>query len=128
MLTVIKVLIPTQGIKEHPGNFQNKSVSSPFNLVSRYILFLPKLKGRGRPFLRDDHIMRLSPRVLVGCHERRKVSPFLKLETILPLFCFLLDPLLKSKHCRAWSSIISLWIDLRTYQNKKFLLTARQMS
>ena len=35
----------------HPGNFQNKSVSSPFNWVSRYILFLAKLKGRRRPFL-----------------------------------------------------------------------------
>ena len=23
--------IPIQGYKEHPGNFQNKSVSSPFN-------------------------------------------------------------------------------------------------
>ena len=128
MLTVIKVLIPTQGNREHPGNFQNKSVSSPFNWVSRHILFLPKLKGRGSPFLRGDHIMGLSPRVLVCCHERRKVSPFVKLEIILPLFCFLLDPLLKSKHCRAWSSIINLWIDLRTYQKKKFLLTARQMS
>ena len=44
--------IPTQGNSEHPGNFQNKSVSSPFNWVFRYILFLPKVKGRGRPFFR----------------------------------------------------------------------------
>ena len=43
---------PTQGNREHRGNFQNKSVRSPFNLVSRYILFLPKLKGTGRLFLR----------------------------------------------------------------------------
>ena len=43
-------LIPTQGNREHPGNFQNKSVSSPFNWVSRYNLFLPKLKGRGSLF------------------------------------------------------------------------------
>ena len=27
--------IPTQGNKEHPFNLQNKSVSSPFNRVSR---------------------------------------------------------------------------------------------
>ena len=33
------------------GNFQNKLVSSSFNWVSSYILFLAKLKGRGRPFL-----------------------------------------------------------------------------
>ena len=42
--------IPTRGNMEHPGNFQSKSVSSPFNLVCRYILFLAKLKRRGRPF------------------------------------------------------------------------------
>ena len=29
------------------------------------------------------------------------VSPFVKFEIILPLFCFLLDPL-TNKHCRAW--------------------------
>ena len=31
-------LILTRGSKGHPGNFQNKSVSSLFNWVSRYIL------------------------------------------------------------------------------------------
>ena len=31
--------------KEHPANFQNKSVSSAFSLVSKYILFLAKLNG-----------------------------------------------------------------------------------
>ena len=44
--------IPTRGNREHPRNSQNKSVSSPFIWVSRYIFFLSKLKGRGRPFLR----------------------------------------------------------------------------
>ena len=38
------------GNREHPGNFQNKSVNSPFNWFSRYILFLPTLKGKERPF------------------------------------------------------------------------------
>ena len=33
------------------GSFQNKSVNSPFNWVSRYILYLAKLKGRGKLFL-----------------------------------------------------------------------------
>ena len=45
--------IPTRGNRENLGNFQNKLVISPFNSVSRYIPFLAKLKGRGRPFLED---------------------------------------------------------------------------
>ena len=38
--------------REHPSNFQNKSVNSAFKWVSRYILFLTELKGRGTPFLK----------------------------------------------------------------------------
>ena len=34
--------------REHPGNFQNKSVSSAFSCVSRCILFLAKRKGARR--------------------------------------------------------------------------------
>ena len=34
--------------REHPGNFQNKSLSSAFSCVSRCILFLAKLKGARR--------------------------------------------------------------------------------
>ena len=84
MLTIIKVfIIPFLFClweQEHLGNFPNKSVSSPFNWVSRYILFLPKLKGKERPFLdggckKGDHIVRLSPRAL-GCHERWKSPSF----------------------------------------------------
>ena len=45
--TIIKVFIIL-----FPGNFQNKSVSSPFSRVSRYVLFLVKAKGRGRSFRR----------------------------------------------------------------------------
>ena len=40
--------IPTPENREHPGNFQKKSVSSAFNGVSRYILFFAKLKGTRR--------------------------------------------------------------------------------
>ena len=36
----------TCGNREHPEKFEN----SPFSLVSRYILFLAKLKERGRSF------------------------------------------------------------------------------
>ena len=34
-----------------------------------------------------------------------KVSPFMKFEIIVPLLCFLLDPL-TNRHCIAWSSMI----------------------
>ena len=37
---------------EHPGSLRNKSICPPFSWVSRYILFLAKVKGRGRPFWR----------------------------------------------------------------------------
>ena len=42
-----------------------------------------------------------------------EVSPFVKSEIILPLLCFLLDPV-TNKHYRTWSSMINLWIDSRT--------------
>ena len=45
--------IPTRENREHSGNFQNKSVSSAFNSVSRYILFLANLKGKGKSFLKS---------------------------------------------------------------------------
>ena len=40
--------IPTRENRKHPGNFQNKLVSSACYYVSRYILFLTKLKGARR--------------------------------------------------------------------------------
>ena len=46
-------------------------------------------------------------------HEN--VSSFVKFEIILPLLCFLLDPL-TSKHCRTCSYMINLWIDSKTCQ------------
>ena len=103
---------------EHPGNFQNKSVSSAFNWVSRYILFLAKLKGRGRPFLeglrKGATLWDYLQKHLVVIRDE-KVSPFVKFEIILPLLCFLLD-LLTNKHCRTRSSMINLWLDSRAYQ------------
>ena len=44
-------LIPTRENREHPGNFQNKSIRSAFSWVSRYIIFLARLKRTGRSFL-----------------------------------------------------------------------------
>ena len=110
--------IPTRENREHPGNFQNKSVSSAFNWVSRYILFLTKLKGRARSFLegsREGATLWDYPQEHLVVIRDEKVSPFVKFEKILPLLCFLLDPL-TNKHCRTWSSMINLWIDSRTYQ------------
>ena len=57
--------IPTAcGNREHPVHFQNKSLNSPFNWVSRYILFWPKLKEKERHFLegwkKGDNIAILS--------------------------------------------------------------------
>ena len=49
---IVHHLIPTHGNIEQPGNFQIIAVSSPFSGVSRYILILAKLEGRGKPFLR----------------------------------------------------------------------------
>ena len=106
------------GNRKHPGNFQNKLVSSPFNWVSRYILFLAKLKRRRRAFFegaRRGITLWDYPQEHLVVIRDEKVSPFVKFEIILPLLCFLLDPL-TNKHCRIWSSMINLWIDSRTYQ------------
>ena len=63
--------------------------------------------------------------MLVIKHE--KVSCFVKFEIILPFLCCLLDPL-TNKHCWTWSSMIKLWIDSRTWEKWRILLSARQRS
>ena len=83
--------IPTRENREHPGNFQNKSVSSAFHWVSRYILFLAKLKKRGKTSLEGP---RRAATLRYYCQEHfveirdEKVSPFVKFEIILPLLSF----------------------------------------
>ena len=123
MLTIKKVFINLfllQGKWKHQGNFQYKSVISPFGWVGRYILFLPKLKGRGRPFLRGVRrvtaLLEYTLEYLVLIRDE-KVNPFVKFEIIVTLLCFLLDFLTK-KHCRPWSSMINLWIDFRASKVK----------
>ena len=100
---------PTCGNKEHPSNFQNKSLSSPFSWVSRYILFLAKLKGKGRPFLK---VARRKPTLwdypeehLVVIIRDEKVSPFVKFERILLFLCLSLAPF-TNKHCSTRSSMM----------------------
>ena len=92
ILTIIKVFI-ILFLLVRIGNIlsQNKSVTSAFNWVSRCILFLAKLKGRGRPFLKGarsgSHIVKLPPRAL-GCHKRWKSLSFCKIwnNPTLPFF------------------------------------------
>ena len=87
------------GKREHPANFQNKSVNCPFIQVSRYIRFLPKLKGKERPFWKCAIMKRrrttLQDYTLVDIRHE-KLSLFRKFEIILPLPCFLLGPPHKS--------------------------------
>ena len=110
--------IPTSENRKHPSNFQNKLMSLAFNWVSKYILFLAKLKGRGRPFLEGPSTGATFwdyPQKHLFVIGDEKVSTFVKFQKILPLLCFLLDPL-TNKHCRTYSSMINLLIDSRTYQ------------
>ena len=45
----------------------------------------------------------------------KKVSPFVKFKIIPTLLCYLLDSL-TYKYCRAWNSMINLWIEFRTFK------------
>ena len=57
-----------------------------------------------------------------------KVCPLVKFEIIIPLLCGLLNAV-TNKRCRAWSSMINLWIDSRTCQKKsRVLLSGAQRS
>ena len=76
-------VIPTRENREHPSNLQNKSVSSAFNWISRYILFLAKLKGARREATLKDY---LQEHWIVIRDE--KVSPFVKSEITQTLLYF----------------------------------------
>ena len=82
MLTIL-MFYSACGNREYSGSFQNKSVSSSFKWVSKYILSLAKLKGRRRPFFggcKDGGNTSNAPRALannprvLGCYKRRKKS------------------------------------------------------
>ena len=78
--------------------------------MSRYILFLNNLKGKGRPLSWGPHCEIILWEEQLGCHKIRdeKVSPFafVKFKIIQPLLCFFDPP--TNKHCRKWSSMIIL--------------------
>ena len=92
------VLHPILTLREHPGNyFQNKLVSCLKLWVSRYILFLSKLKRRVRPFLegaRRGVALWDYPQEHLVVKIDEKVCPSVKFEIILPLLCCLLKPLI----------------------------------
>ena len=102
---------PTHGNREHPVNFQNKSVRSPFNWVP--CIFSSRPNWRERLFLKGTkraggHLVRLAPRVL-GCYKRWKGLSFREIWNNSTPPLLLLDPF-TNKHCRTWSSMINLWI------------------
>ena len=70
-------------------------------------------------FWRVQKHCEITPRAL-GCHKRQKVSPFVKFEIMLPLLCFLLDPLQISI---AGHNMINLWINSRTCQVKNLAVS-----
>ena len=86
------------------------------NRVSRYILILAKLNGRGRPFLkgakRGATLWHYPQEHLVGIRDE-KVSFCEIWDNPTPLL-FLVE-LLTSKHCRTWSKLdminLNSWID-----------------
>ena len=85
--------IPTQGNREHPGNFQIKSEISSFSWVSKCVLFLSKYEGRVRPFSkgarRGTTLWDFPPRVL-RCHKRWKRLSFCEIwNNSTPLLFFI---------------------------------------
>ena len=84
--------------------------------VFRYILILAKLNGRGRPFLkgakRGATLWHYPQEHLVGIRDEKVSFCEIWDNPTPPLF---LVELLTSKHCRTWSKLdminLNLWID-----------------
>ena len=86
----------------------------------RYVLFLAKPKIRERPFLegaRRGAALWDYPKEHLVVIKDERICPFVKFEIIRPLLCSFLDPLM-----------INLWIDSRTCQKYRIMLSARQRS
>ena len=65
----------------------------------------------------------INPKSTWFLQEMKKAFRFVKFEIIPSPLCCLLDPL-KNRYCKAWSSMINLWIDSMTC----ILLSPRERS
>ena len=98
--------------------------------ISTWNLLGERRGEEGRPFLEDE---RTGVALWDYTHEHfvviidEKACSFVKLTIILSFLCSLLEPL-KSKHCRAESSMMNLWIDSMICQKYRMLVSVTQMS
>ena len=87
----------------------------------------PNWRGEGDLFVgskKESCTVRL-PSIALVCHKRWKSLSFCEIWNNPTPPLLLIRPLTK-KYCRAWSSMINLWIDSRTSQKYRILLSARQ--
>ena len=133
MLTIIKVFIILfllclweQGT---PWQFSKQISKLSFQLSSVHVKLGQTEEDRKTFFggcKKGGRIARSPPRAF-GCHKRWKSLSFCEIWNNPTPLCCLLDPL-TNKRCRAWSSMINFWIDSRTCQKYRILLSARQRS
>ena len=117
--------------REYPGNFQKQISKLPFQLSVQVYSLLGQTEGERKVFSggckKKGAALWDYPQEHFVVIRNEKVYPFVKFEIIVPFLCCLLDPL-KNKHDRTWSSMINWWIDSRTCQKYRILLSARQRS
>ena len=122
MLTIIKVfiilfLLCLWGLGT-PGRFQNKSVSFFPNQCLGIFSSWRNWRGEEGLFLESARREAASydyPQKHLVVIRDKKVSPFVKFKIIPTLLCYLLDSF-TYKYCRAWNSMINLWIEFRTFK------------
>ena len=127
---VLTIFYSARRNRKSPVCFQKQSVNSSFKWVSKYILFLAKLKVEGRSFLDLSWKLSLTyegkglflegtwkgPHCEITTNSiwllwnMKKISSFLQFEIITPPLCCLLDSL-KNKQCKAWCFAVNFWID-----------------
>ena len=114
--------------REHFGSFRNKSGESSFKWVPRYILFLAKLKGKGRIFFLEGTRIGAAlwdyPEEHLVFIRDEKVCRFVKLTMIPPFLCFLLERF-ANNYYRELCSIINLCIDSRICQKNPLVTRGR---
>ena len=110
-----------------PWQFSKQISKLSFQLSVQIYSLLGQTEGERKAFFggfkKGDHIVRLSPRAL-DCHKRWKSLSFCEIWNNPTPPLFFIRPL-TNKHHRIWSFMINLWIDFRTCQNKRLLLSAR---